>query len=298
MMVCLENFSDYLVGSERAERTVAGYVRDVQQFSKWFESVNQERLGKENLTPIDVRQYRKAMQTQRLKAATINRRLAAIRSFGGMLTATGSIPENPAAAVRSVKKQKMAPKWLSKREQYRFQREVESKVISARTEAAKKQAIRDQAAISLMSQAGLRVSEISALEVGDLEISERRGTVLVRSGKGGKSRVVPLNRGARKTLQAWLEVRGGEPGSLFTSKRGAAISTSGLGRRVAELGRRAGVEVTPHMLRHTFAKNLVDAGVTLEKVAMLLGHSSLNTTKIYTIPGEADLQAAVEALDF
>jgi len=67
---------------------------------------------------------------------------------------------------------------------------------------------------------------------------------------------------------------------------------------VAELGRRAGVEVTPHMLRHTFAKNLVDAGVTLEKVAMLLGHSSLNTTKIYTIPGEADLQAAVEALDF
>jgi len=297
-MVCLENFSDYLVGSERAERTVAGYVRDVRQFSDWFESVNQERLGKENLTPIDVRQYRKWMQSERLKAATINRRLAAIRSFGGMLTATGSIPENPAAAVRSVKKQKMAPKWLSKREQYKFQREIESQLFSARTEAAQRQALRDQAAVALMSQAGLRVSEISALEVGDLEISERRGTVLVRSGKGGKSRVVPLNRGARKTLQAWLEVRGGEAGSLFTSKRGAGISTSGLGRRVAELGRRAGVEVTAHMLRHTFAKNLVDAGVTLEKIAMLLGHSSLNTTKIYTIPGEADLQAAVEALDF
>jgi integrase/recombinase XerC len=297
MMVCLEKFSDYLVESERAPHTVAGYVRDVRQFSDWFESANQERLGGENLTPIDVRQYRAAMEGERLGAATINRRLAAIRSFGSMLAATGSVAENPAAAVRGVKKQRLAPKWLDKRAQYKFQREVESQVFSARTEAARRQALRDQAAVALMAQAGLRVSEVCDLEVGDLEISERRGMVEIRSGKGGKSRVVPLNRTARKALEAWLEMRDGEACSLFTSKQGAGVSTSGLGRRVAELGRRAGVAVTAHTLRHTFAKNLVDAGVSLEKVAALLGHSNLNTTKIYTIPGEADLQTAVDALD-
>jgi integrase/recombinase XerC len=75
------------------------------------------------------------------------------------------------------------------------------------------------------------------------------------------------------------------------------LTSSGLQRRLAEIGRLAGLEVTPHTLRHTFAKNLVDAGVSLEKVAALLGHSSLNTTRIYTVPGHNDLEKAVEVLD-
>jgi len=110
-------------------------------------------------------------------------------------------------------------------------------------------------------------------------------------GKGNKTRRVPLNGEARKALKTWLEESRDEQGSVF------ALTPSGAYRRLVELGRRAGVEVHPHTLRHTLAKNLVDAGVGLHEVAALLGHSSLNTTRVYVTPGERDLERAVRVLE-
>ncbi len=138
----------------------------------------------------------------------------------------------------------------------------------------------------------------TALQIADLELRARKGAITVRAGKGTKERTLPLNKPARQALAAWLDARpAGDAAPLFTGQRGNALTPRALQRRVAALARRAGVEATPHTLRHTFGKRLVDSGVTLEKVAALMGHANLNTTRIYTVPGETDLARAVGVLE-
>jgi integrase/recombinase XerC len=109
---------------------------------------------------------------------------------------------------------------------------------------------------------------------------------------------VPLNASARRALREWLEVRPADASdALFLSQKGGALSERGVTARVAALAKAAGLDdVSVHVLRHSFAKNLVDAGVGLEKVASLLGHSSVAVTQRYITPSQADLQAATEAV--
>jgi len=124
--------------------------------------------------------------------------------------------------------------------------------------------------------------------------------VLVRQGKGHKARSVPLNKDARGALEEWLGARREvDPDNghehLFLSQKGGPLSVRAIGFRVSALAKKANLEdVSPHALRHSFAKNLVNADVGLEKVAMLLGHESLETTRLYITPSEADLQEATE----
>jgi len=142
----------------------------------------------------------------------------------------------------------------------------------------------------------LRVSEVANLKVGDVRISPRKGSVTVRGGKGSKFRTVPLNVDARKAIQAYLGERPEVDGDhLFMGQRGRPLRPSGIRYLVRRYARDARLdEVTPHTLRHTFGKNLVDAGVPLDRVAQLLGHESVDTTRIYTMPSEQDLQREVE----
>jgi site-specific recombinase XerD len=133
--------------------------------------------------------------------------------------------------------------------------------------------------------------------MGDFQISERKGNVLVQNGKGGKQRTIPLNADARKALAEWLTVRPNN-GSDFlwvaVEADGEGLSGRAVQRILQRYSKDAGLsELTPHMCRHTFAKNLVNQGVGLEKVASLLGHASLNTTRLYISPDEHDLEVAV-----
>ncbi len=239
-----------------------------------------------------MREYKAWLQTnQRAAPATINRRLAALRAYGEWLVDAGLAEFNPAAAAREVKQQKAAPRWLDKPAQTRFVRELERGQLSARTDAARREASRNYAIGILLINTGLRVAEWCALTLADLAIGERSGLVVVRSGKGDKYRSVPLNLNARKALVDWLAWRGDGPGSVF------AIQPRGIRKVLAVVGRRAGVELSPHTLRHTFAHNLISAGVSLDRVAALMGHSKLETTRRYTIPDAADLAQAVSTLD-
>ena len=122
---------------------------------------------------------------------------------------------------------------------------------------------------------------------------------MVRKGKGSKQRSVPLNTDARKAIQDWLSVRRQVDNDYVwvavESEEEGALSARSMQRAIYRLGQQAGLEnLTPHMLRHSFAKNLVDSGVGLEKVAALLGHSNLNTTRVYIAPNQQDLERAVE----
>jgi len=117
----------------------------------------------------------------------------------------------------------------------------------------------------------------------------------VRFGKGGKRRIVPLNADVRRAMNDWLEVRQGNSELLFSGRGGEPLSERGVQHLVRRYARAAKLDgCSPHTLRHTFGKALVDAGVGLEKVATLLGHESLDTTRIYTTPSADDLANAVE----
>lgn len=294
----IQTFQNHLEERGASRNTTSGYVRDITLFSAWFEKQNREPLTAEKFTPIDCRLYRQWLIDEGASPSTVNRRLAALRSFGAMLMDRGEITQNPAQGVRMVGRQKMAPKWLDKREQAALIRQVERQVNAANTKAGKVQAIRDQAAVILLMNSGLRVSELAALELRDIDIHDRGGALQVRAGKGEKNRSIPLNKPARKALQLWLQFRPDGPEfKLWSGKHGEGLSTNAIERRVCELGRMAGVEVTPHTLRHTFAKNLIDAGIGIELVAALMGHASLETTRLYIIPGEADLERAVARLE-
>jgi len=157
---------------------------------------------------------------------------------------------------------------------------------------------RDEALLNLLLYTGLRVSEAAALNTDDVTINDRSGKVTVRSGKGREHRELPLHKEARKALKAYLEVRPQDQGEgLFLGQRGS-LGPRGIQMRLAALGEAAGVEVTPHVLRHTFATRLLrEVGTDLVTVSALLGHESVATTAIYTQPSEEDLTEAVEGLN-
>jgi integrase/recombinase XerD len=214
--------------------------------------------------------------------------LASLSAFCEWAREAGLIPANPVQGISLVEEVRPAPKWLDKNAQYALLRSVQERGRA-----------RDIALITLMLHTGLRVSEVSNLKVSDVNISPRKGAVRVRGGKGDKFRGVPLNANARKALQAHLEELGAVEGDrwLFMGKRGGQLKSSGIRYLVQRYAYDARLEgVTPHTLRHTFGKNMVDAGTSLDRVASLLGHDSVDTTRIYTTPSEQDLQREVERI--
>jgi site-specific recombinase XerD len=300
----LEAFEEYLRQQERAELTVRGYLTDLGQFAAWFEQTNGEDFTLPAVTPSDVREYRQHLLTvQRRKPSTINRHLAALSALMAWGRNTGRIEHDPTEEVRGVPQVPQGPRSLDKKEQYALQRAIEKDLQLARLRYPKRWRThqRDASLIIALLHTGLRLSEALALQLDDLQLSDRKGQVIVRQGKGGKSRSIPLNAEARKALQAWLDARPESGGTYLwiglENESMGALSGRSVQRALVRIGRAAGLErLTPHILRHSFAKNLIDAGVGLEKVAVLLGHSNLNTTRVYVVPNQRDLEQAVERL--
>ena len=297
----LTQFRLALQESDRRPRTIDSYAKDVKRFDRWFIQSQSHSPDLGEITPLDVRDYREYMRREMaLSPNTINRRLAGLRVFLNWAVDAGHLASNPGARISGIKQVAAAPRWLDRNEQYRLLRALERAVRLAQTEGgadALRQAQRDRAIVLTLLHTGLRVRELVSLQVDDIHLAERKGSVYVRYGKGGKSRSVPLNAEAREALEAYLAVRPPAQGArLFLGQRGA-IGSRQVQRLLKKIARQAELnveDVTAHALRHTFGKNLVDAGVSLDRVAMLLGHANLNTTRIYTTPDERDLQQAVE----
>jgi site-specific recombinase XerD len=159
---------------------------------------------------------------------------------------------------------------------------------------------RNVAAVSLMVRAGLRVSEVVALQVDDLDMSDRRGQVMVRQGKGLKERTVPLSQMARTELKAYLELRPLFAGRwVFVSQAGKPLAGRDLQRLLHDAGLKVGIkdQLTPHILRHTFATRALRQGqVDLATLSKLLGHESLATTARYLHPDKEQVAAMMEEL--
>ena len=284
----LAAFRDHLRASGRADRSIASYVGEARRFAEWAAAKYGE-FRPASVSALDVVEYREYLQSLKghkggpMSPASVNKALAGLRVFFGWLASTGQVRENPAAGIKNaVVGGAPAPRWLDRRQQ--------AALVHAVQDGGN---LRDMAIFGLMLHAGLRIGEVCALERGDIEISERKGLVRVRRGKGNKYREVPLNKTVRKMLAAWLEKN--PDGPLFPNRYGKSLGVFGVEKLFKEYAYRAKLEnVTPHTLRHTFCKNLIDMGVPIDQVAMLAGHSGLDTTKRYTAPSMADLQAAVD----
>ena len=304
-MTLLDEYKTHLQNEDLSALTVIGYVADTRLFMDWFAKNNREEFALENVTPSDVREYRAYLQdTEKRKASTVNRKLAALAALMRWALKTKQIVVDPTENVKSVKQLVATPRWLDKHEQFALQRAIEKDLQLAQLRYPRRYVTRrrDASLILFLLHTGLRLSEVVALELNDVQISERKGSVLVRRGKGNKERSVPLNSEARKALQEWLAIRP-QVSDTFVWIAVEASAEDGIsGRTVQRILQRYAQdaelqELTPHILRHSFAKNLANKNVGLEKIAALLGHASLNTTRIYVTPDTRDLERAVEQLE-
>jgi site-specific recombinase XerD len=289
-------FESHLAGGGKSERTIQAYVQDLRSFVSWSETRYAEPYSVDAFNRTDLVAYRKHLiHACQVAPSTWNRRLASLRAYSAWLQGLGVLSYDPTDSLEGMQEVELAPRWLSERDYGRFMREVEKQVLAARTDAARLLAYRDRAVIALMALAGLREGEVCSLRSDSLNLSARKGFVVVL-GKGEKRRRVPLNKEARSMLEQYLAIRGEQPGPLFFGKRGEPLGERGIQRRVEALGQAAGLSVTPHDLRHTFAKRLLNSGAQLTEVSKLLGHSRLETTGRYVQPGDEDLELAVDRL--
>lgn len=282
----LDEYREYLEQTGKSANTVKAYTHDVASFAIWFEQTTGEAFEPQAVDPREMTDYRGFLLQRDKKPATVNRRLIALRRFFLWAKRTGQANSSPFEILENVqvKEQKeVTPRWLSRQDQLALLRAVR------RSEKA-----RDLALIQMMLGTGLRISEVAALKVSDVEMSERAGWVHARQGKGMKARSVPLSKQVRKALESYLEVRqDGDEERLFLGQRGP-LSEWGIHAVVKKYAYQARLEdVTAHTLRHSFGKNLVDADTPLDQVATLLGHESLDTTRIYVQPSKRDLVRAV-----
>lgn len=299
----LADFEVYLLDTEHALLTAQGYLGDLRRFVQWYAKTYGEASTLETLTSPVVRAYKQALLAEQQLPATVNRQLASLAAFVHWAQQNGHLApgRNPVQEVKTVPRVPLAPRWLEKKDLVKFLYAVRDEVERAIRRYPRLQVlvVRDAALVVFILHTGLRIHEVEALTLRDIQLNERSGKVIVRQGKGNKYREVPLNAKVRHILQDYLKVRPRvESQAFFLSQNDEGAGEKTIRRAIGRFAKLAGLKkVSPHTLRHTFAKSLVDSGVGLEKVAALLGHSNLNTTRVYVTPGEQDLADAVEVLE-
>jgi site-specific recombinase XerD len=283
----LEKYLHSLAVSGKSDRTIATRKIQLNSFLAWLlkETNSNDPL---EITSIDAAKYRKHLQARGLEPNTINTALSAIYAICSWMVKEGHLAYNPVAEVERVGIVATAPRGLDKNEQHRL----------IRTAATLKNK-RNYVIVMTLLFSGLRVSEIVELTIYDVTISERSGSIRVRAGKGNKYRIVPIEKELRKCLSDFLIVERVYGEYLFEGQRNPKMTTRAIQLICNKVGEKAKItELTPHVLRHTLAHNLISAGVPIDRVAMILGHANINTTAIYTKPSLEDLQSAMDKLSY
>jgi integrase/recombinase XerD len=275
-----------------SQNTVDAYRRDL---SMWRGFCSQRSIGLTDVRSGDVTDYLERLRSGKPPAAqsyhpsSVARMLTSVRSLYRWLLREGSIAEDPTAKVGVPKRPRSLPKAVRVDEVERLV-ELPDKDLLGR---------RDRAILETLYGAGLRISELAALDIDDVDLDS--GTVLVRSGKGGKGRLVPIGRAARRAVKDYLSVsrrelarraRRSPGGALFLNARGGRLTRQGCWKMLKGYARAAGLEdrVSPHTLRHSFATHMLDAGADVRVVQELLGHASLATTQVYTLVSDRRLR--------
>jgi integrase/recombinase XerD len=271
-----------------SQNTIEAYGRDIQKFHEFAQA---RGVTTKDVRRSDIVDFLASLYDNRLDSRSVARHLVTLRNFFRFALIEGYIDEDPAATIASPKFRRSLPQFLSLDEVERVLRQPDTTTLTG---------LRDKAMIELMYSCGLRVSELCAVRVADLHMQEGS---LRCVGKGDKERIVPVGRRALETVQNYYRegrpklLRGGSSPFLFLNHRGRKLDRIAFWKTLALYGRKAGIRkhVKPHMLRHSFATHLLDRGADLRAVQMMLGHSDISTTQIYTHVVEERLKQVYKA---
>jgi len=297
-------FLEHLRAKNASGLTISAYSNDLAQFAAFLsrrEALDRFPAGLER---ADIRAFLGELSASGAARSSQARKLAAVRSLYRFLVRTGFTDANPAAAVRAPRAGRSLPTLLSVDEIDRMvatlRHSPRPAAIGSAVEAAGASRLRqrrdtdvtagrawlrdrDQAIVEVLYGGGLRVSELVALDDGDVDLAA--GLARVR-GKGKKERLAPIGQTAARAVADYLVVRRRRPRerALFVNRSGGRLTSRSVGRMIEHLARQAGVgrDVSPHSFRHSFATHLLDRGADLRSVQELLGHASISTTQIYT----------------
>jgi integrase/recombinase XerC len=310
----LPRWLEELQTNDRARGTIRRYKSAVEGFLTWYERCEQRPLTFSALTPIALVGYRNYVQwTQRRATSTVNGQMSALRAFCAWLTEERYLEINPAKRLKLVGRQE-----ASTREGL-DDAQVNALLRQARNS---RDPLRNYAIVQMLLQTGMCLDECSQLTLDDIELGERSGRVTIRQGKGNKARVVPLNTSARQALAEYMASRlncdptvkavvGAWPRrlsnnssvSLWQSQKKGILTTSAMRQMIDVLVRDTATrglvpaQTSAHTLRHTFARNyLAEHPGDIVGLASLLGHTSLDTTRIYSQPTIEQLSTRVEQL--
>ena len=282
-------FLNYLrIEKGLAQNTLAAYGRDLGKFAGF---IQKRGIVLRIISRSDVVDFLGTLYRQKLDSRSVARHLVAIRHFFRFCLTEEILTEDPAANIESPKFRQNLPEVLSLQEVERLLEQPNSSTAGG---------VRDRAMIELLYSCGLRVSELCAVAVEDLQIESG---YLRCVGKGNKERLVPVGRAALARIEEYLQKARpellGEDTSryLFLNSRAKPLSRVAFWKILREYGRKAGLKkpLTPHVLRHSFATHLLDRGADLRSVQMMLGHSDISTTQIYTHVVEERLKQVYKA---
>ena len=271
----LSDFLAQLTIEKRASQyTVKSYKRDLNCLSTYCESKSISLWT--DLKQTDIRSYMASRHRQGLSSTSLQRELSAIRSFFNFLLKNQLTDNNPGQYIKAPKKTRKLPKTLDVDQ-------IKS-LLEAGTNSTIE--IRDLAMFELFYSSGIRLSELAQLNLTDIDLTDK--TLMVRSGKGGKSRMLPIGSKAVAAINTWLEHRiksiTSTETALFISTRGTRLGQRSIELRLKQWCKKKGIaeNIHPHMLRHSFATHLLESSQDLRAVQELLGHSNISTTQIYT----------------
>ncbi len=271
----LADFFEQLTVEKRASvHTVKSYQRDIKHLTCYCTDKSLAHWA--DLKQSDIRAHIAGRHRQGIGSTSLQRELSAIRSFYNFLLKKGLADSNPAQHIKAPKQARKLPKTLDV--------DQINGLLEAGTNSALE--IRDLAMFELFYSSGLRLSELAALDLNDVDLPDN--SLLVRTGKGGKSRILPIGSKAVTAINNWLQQRlknvAVSESALFVSTRGTRLGQRSIELRLDQWCKKKGIaeHIHPHMLRHSFASHLLESSQDLRAVQELLGHSNISTTQIYT----------------
>ncbi len=271
----IEEFADYLVSDRGSSKnTVASYKRDLYSFAKFLGERGISEAEKVNEQDID--DYIEELENQKRATSTISRNVASIRGFFAYIYNEGIIDENPAVRLKAPGVKKKLPSILSTEE-------VE--LLLEQPDVSDMKGIRDKAMLEVLYATGMRVTELISLKMTDVNT----GMEYLRCRSGKKVRVIPLGSKAVKALEEYMcktrqsMVKDSKEEMLFVNCFGSPMTRQGFWKIIKAYSAKAGInkDITPHMLRHSFAAHLIENGADIQSVQEMMGHSDISTTQIY-----------------
>ncbi len=275
----INSFIEYLrIERNYSKNTIESYLIDISDFKDFLIEANGELPILDDIDYLTIRSYLAKLQGRQLARSTILRKLSSLRSFLKYLYRRGYVKIDPTSNLSSPKLQRKLPDFLEL---------FEVELLLSAPDTNTNIGLRDLAIMELLYSTGMRIGELLALDLNDLDITN--AIVKVR-GKGRKERIIPVGKTAIDAIKRYLEVRqelasDKHSPALFLSERGNRLpGSASVRRRIEKYAKTAGIKkkITPHTLRHTFATHMLNAGADLRSVQEMLGHVNLSTTQIYT----------------